>query len=263
MKICYGNVLRLLLRDLKFSFKKNIFKTLFFTIFFLIIIFLNASKLNSINVTDANKLFLEVFKGVPPVEQNSGFELPVLWIMINAFIIFITGDYVKYDIDKNGKYIFVRIKNKTEFWLSKVLWTIITVIFLNILLLTIFLLLSKWPYKFVFGSYIDSVQISYKKIFLYSFILYTTTLSVLCVMQIVVSLALNSVYAYLSILALILLSIFVDKNFLPAQHSLLLRHYPFTLSKKLTVFNSLIYNIVFLIILVFIGDYIIKKKDIF
>lgn len=262
MNINLRLVNRLLVRDLKYGFKKNIFKIIWFILFFLFVIFLNASKLNSVNIKDANILFLEVFKGASSISQNSVKDIPILWIMINAFIILIIGDYVKYDFDKNSKYVFARIENKTEYWLSKVIWAIINVVFLNLLLLIILWILSKWPYNFSFATYNDEFQISSKRLFLYTFILYTTTLSVLSILQIEISLISNSIYAYLTVITLIVLSIFIDNNFLPAQQSLLLRHTPFNTKCNLSIFNSLIYNIVMLILLIIIGDWILRKKDI-
>lgn len=195
----------------------------------------NKVQLGEIGITN---LVFEIFKGISYEDISfKNFDFPLVWFMVNFFIVFIVGSYMYDDLKNNGVYILSRIGNPQYFWISKVLWIIINNLIYYLIVLGIAVIAGK---RFS-GSSLEKDLIETLGTL---FILYFTTSVALCLLNTTLSLIVKPVYAYLIIILLLDFSIFLKNNLLPGQHSLILRHVPFDKIYNLTLWKSLIYNFV-------------------
>lgn len=57
--------------------------------------------------------------------QSSGYEIPVNWIFIQFFILFLITDFLVHDAETNSSYLILRIKRREQYILSKLIWIVI------------------------------------------------------------------------------------------------------------------------------------------
>ena len=250
-------------RDFLFTFKDIFIKNIFIGVIFLSINVLTISNVNSNNKLNDINLIFQSLKGVPYYKLNEGFQLPLIWFIINFFIIFNLANYIYDDFRDNGKYILIKVKKMKYFYFTKVLWLIYNIFIYYIILFLIMIIISKMflyessKYILIEGIYMDKYTLTIKL-----FLLYYTTSVALVLLQNTIALVLEPVYSYLVILLLIVISVFTINNLLPGQHSLILRHIPFDNIHRLTFAKSLVYNFVLSIFSIMMGYLILLKKDV-
>jgi hypothetical protein len=238
-------------------------KNTFFGMIFLCINLVTViSTNNNHKLTDINLIFANL-KGVPYFNGNDGFDLPMVWFIINLFIIFNLANYFYDDLKNNGKYILTRVKKVKYFYFAKVFWSIYNVLIYYILVFVIMITVSKiFLYQSNKWVLIEGIKMNKDELVIKLFLLYFTTSTALVLLQNAISLILRPVYSYLVILLVIAISIFTVCNLLPGQQSLILRHVPFDNIHGLAVKESLLYNCLLSIFSIIAGYIIISKKDI-
>lgn len=251
----------LIKRDIVFTFKSIFIKNIFMiTVFFIMNIIIISNLHNRIK----NKyLIFENLKGVPYFNLSQCFQLPLIWFLINLYIIYVLSSYFYYDIKNNGIYILTRVKNIKYFYLAKIFWIIYNVLIYYILIFLIIIIISK---KFLNNSLkyviIENINVNIHQLTIKMFLLYVTTTICLVLLHNTLAFIINPIYSYLVTLFIILLSVFSDNNLLPAQHSLILRHIPFDNIHNLSYMKSLMYNASLFSFLMIILYIILKNKDI-
>ncbi len=86
---------------------------------------------------------IETYKGMAIYDTNRRdipFQIPVIWLLINIYIIYLVSIYPLKDLYSYGQQILLRSKNRKLWWLSKCIWNVTTVIlFYSIGYIVIFL----------------------------------------------------------------------------------------------------------------------------
>lgn len=253
----------LIKRDFTFTFKAILIKNILFQIVFLCISLFYIINLKGHYNVNYAKMVFENLKGILYYNQGDGFQLPMIWIIINFFIIFILANYMYDDLKNNGIYILTRIKKSKYFYYAKILWIIGNVFIYYLLIFLIMLIVSK---VFLHGDckyiFIVGIKVNCRVFIIKTFLLYVTTSLALVLFQNAISLFFNPVYSYLITIILIVLSVFISSKLMPGQHSLILRHAPFNKLHNLTFIKSLIYNFILSFFSVLIGYINFLKKDI-
>lgn len=252
----------LIKRDFMFTFKNILTKYILIGIAFFMINFLTIGNMNKNYKMSITNFIFESLKGVPYFDGNDGFKIPMVWFIINFFVIFSLANYIYEDLKSNGRYILARVGKIEYFYFSKIIWAIFNVFIYYIILFLIMIISSKiWlspsnKLVDVQGIYINRYALVSK-----IFLLYFTTSTALVLLQNTLSLILKPVYSYLVILFLIAISVFTVSNLLPGQHSLILRHVPFDNIHGLEFDMSMIYNIMLSLFSIIAGYFIFLKKD--
>ncbi|MGE8057066.1 hypothetical protein ACQKOD_24795 [Bacillus mycoides] len=261
----------ILKRDLLHGIYNNQYKYLTFIMFILLLSISNGNAIKNEggNIVD---LFFVNYKDMGYAmgigEMN---RLPIIWILINVFVAFIIGDFIKTDLKNNAVYVLTRTKSFKEYWISKVLWVFINVLFLyvGLFIITYFtgclFINNSIEWSSLSNILIKNMlvqDITAKEFMVSLFLLYFTTSFTISLLQINLTLFIKSRYSFLIIILTACLSIFIDNQMFPAIHSMILKHNYFDSIHELTILKSIIYNIVFSSIAIYSGYKIITKKDI-
>lgn len=66
------------------------------------------------------------FRGLPPMENANGFELPVGWFAIMGGSLYLQLDYLLNDLTEAGQQVIVRAVSRRSWYLSKCVWNLLT-----------------------------------------------------------------------------------------------------------------------------------------
>lgn len=82
---------------------------------------------------------LFVFNGGEEYKIESGlaFNIPSLWLLLNLFSMYIVGYYPIENLKKYSALILIRCNNRVEYWISKIIWCLLTVVIFYLLLFVI------------------------------------------------------------------------------------------------------------------------------
>ena len=264
-----NTIMHLIRRDIKMSKRSILIKFGIFLTIFITYVLLLIYRFNDYQIINSRSVILEVFKGLEYLEISGGlldkfFQFPTIWLFINGFIIYAIGDYFYQDIKINGKYILIRVKKMQHIYISKIVWSIflVTLYYGVILFISGLLgyLFQNNTYEYIDPNYL---KISTMSLIVNVFILYTLTSISLVVIFITLTLKIKPVYAFLIDIVPCILSLYVENKFFIGQHNLLIRHIPFDLAHNLTVYDSVIYNLIVTTFLIIIGSIAASKKEIF
>lgn len=192
--------------------------------------------------------------GVGFLPSNALF-IPIEFALIVSFIFFLIGDYFYYDLKQNGVYLISRSKSKINFWLSKVLWLVVNVVFYYLIVFGLILLGSLFlANKTLSSGEISLILMSWGMMFL-------ITLS-LSLFQVFLTLIIKPVFALGVNLALFASSIYIFFILLPWQHGMLARSELMDSASGIPIWFSISYGVILGVSSILAGCYVIRKKDI-
>ncbi|MDU6480894.1 MAG: hypothetical protein E6538_02795 [Paeniclostridium sordellii] len=270
-----NRIFKLIKRDLIVGFEKNKYKFLVIALVFTIIIYANAYGLRSqaielgISNNDINfvDLFFSIFKGI----NYNKFPLPINWILINMYTTYLIGSYCYDDLSEESYNVIVRSKDRKNFWISKVVWMVITIITFYILLLflitffsiTIFNVSFEWS-TFSKETLLEVIQTNWVGFYfiLFTLFIYFLTSITIAIIQLIISFIIKLRYIYIINIFIFILSIFSNEFIIPIQGSLILRQNIFNKLYHINPLNSVMYNLIVFVISFIIGFKYIEKIDI-
>lgn len=259
----------LIKRDIKTSKKSMIIRFgVFFGIFTLYLL-LTIYRFQGQFLLDGKSLVLEVFKGSEYLKftrelMDNLLKFPTMWMLINSFIIYAVGDYFYRDIRMNGRYLLIRVKKMRLIYIAKIIWSIFTIIIYYGLLIALAYFLGKLfengintPIDFNYFS-IGTMELMWTVLILYSL----TSITLISIF-ITLTLKIKPAYSFFITIILSISALYTESKLFIGQHSLILRHLPFDIEHNFTVGQSVIFNIILTLAVVFIGKYIADKKEVF
>lgn len=261
----------IIIRDVINGFSQN--KTQYF-LFVLFIAIITISSGNALKNEHANivDIFFLNYKDIGYVINNEGMlNIPMNWLMINMFIAFIIGNFLSKDLQEMSVYILMRTKRFREYWIAKVCWIAINILVIYSLLFivtycigSIFVDTSiEWS---LFSQRIIQnqllMEITGGELLTNLLLLYCMTSFTVSLLQVNLSLFVDSKYSFLLILLILSSSIVVDNQLLPGIHSMILKHEYFDDIHNLTIGKSVLYNFILSLIFSCTGYLKIIRKDI-
>ncbi|MFD2752174.1 hypothetical protein ACFSUM_17435 [Virgibacillus siamensis] len=261
---------KLLFRDLINSWQYGKFK---YIVFFIMIIFLSVMKSLQIKQFDASSVgtFFLLLQDNGYIKHITDYQIPFYWNFIQFFILFLIGDYLFYDSQKNKTYALIRSGSRTAFISAKIGWIIIQ----NTIIVVCLFLVIYISSGIIFGDFsIDrsdyflnriqpfmNISTSPEKLLvqlLVGFILSSVVLSgiILLGMQFF-----EKISVFFSVIILCSISTFYGGKWLPAVHSMIMKHHIFSQDYSLTFLFSIIYCICFYIILGIAVVLAFRRKD--
>lgn len=271
MKIKFTKLIK---RDLIFGFQNNKYKFIGVALVFIAVIWINIINIQGaifelgMSSKDANfiDLFFNVFKGI---DYNLS-PLPVNWFLIHIYVTYLIGSYCYDDLSKDSAHVIVRMGNRRDIWISKIIWMIATVIVFYLILLAIILVFSMAMFETSFGwsnlsneTILSTIQSNYSSI---QFILLTISIYILAsitmsILQMLISFILKPNYIYLINISVLVISLYLKQFVLPIQGSLILRQNIFDSMYPINPVNTIVYNLVVFISIFIIGSVYIRKFD--
>lgn len=262
MVINIKKIFTLLKRDLLYGFKNNFLRFILSAVFFAAINFLEASKAASNGKINGTEFFFEIYKGAPFPGKESLMP-PAIWLMILCLMLFITGSFFYDDLKKNGIYILTRTESKKYFFISKVLWVVINVLFFYAIIFSITIISGIFLGGYPRTVLLCGIKINSIKLISMTFLLYVTSSIALSLFQGTFSLLIKPAYAYLITFMVTFASVYTENILLPGQHLLILRHFPFDVFHGLTLQVSVMYSLIVSAFSLMLSYAIFNKKDIY
>ncbi|WP_346892719.1 hypothetical protein [Clostridium sp. UBA871] len=259
-----NDIKRLLFRDIKINIKSVLFKLGIFFAFYFLLNWAEIQVLKSYQLIDVKSVILENFKGCEfGGSLANNFVFPIKWLLINAYILYVIGDYFYKDIKVNSKYILVRNKKLWQIFISKIIWAFLVILFYYSVLLLMSVVLGVayyFPYNDMAPYY---YEMDTNNLIITVLLLYSLTSLTLCIILYTLSFKLKPIYCFLIAIIICVSSVFFESSFFPGQHNLVLRHDPFDTIHNLSIGYSILYNIVLSFIFLLAGIFISRKKEIF
>lgn len=235
-------------------------------LFLIIMIILNIGSIVSINNYNGNltDLFFLVYKDMEFNEKS--IHIPLNWLIINIFMIFILGDFIAENIKKDSNYILLRSKKISLYWILKCTWIIINVVFIYFILMFLTYLLGGIVLGFNLGhsSLMNNdlvIKAPHLTILISMIITYMLTSIAMVFIQCMLSIILNSRYCFLITTIILIFSIVSKNKFFLGIHSMILRHNYFDPKIGLSIKFSIIYTVVIIVTLIILGYKLLKHKD--
>lgn len=256
----FNNILKLdLIHGFNFYKKKLI---LFLAIMFI----LNIGNIATIINYNGNlmDLFFIIYKDI---EFNVKLiEVPINWLIINTFVVFILGDFVSINLKRDSNYILLRSKKILLYWISKSTWIIINVFFIYLVVMGLTYFLGGVVLGFNLGSsnLINErvvVKVPHLTILISIAISYILTSIALVFTQCTLSIVINPRYSFLITSMLLVIPIWWNNKFLIGIHSMILRHDYFTVENGLSTVFSIGYTVLISITLMILGYKLLNHKD--
>ncbi|EQB86312.1 hypothetical protein J2Z44_002495 [Clostridium punense] len=256
----FRNILKLdLIHGFNFYKKKLI-------LFLVIIIILNIGNIVAVRNYQGNliDLFFIMYKDVK--FDPTALDIPINWLIINVFVIFILGDFISENLKRDSNYILLRSKKILLYWLSKCTWIVVNVLLIYLVVMGLTYLLGGVSLGFNLESskFIKEVlvmEVPHLNILMWLVITYIFTSLALVLFQAIISIALNSRYAFLATTIILTMPIWWNNKFLVAIHSMILRHDYFNNEIGLSIAFSLVYTIGISVILMGLGYKLVEHKD--
>ena len=235
-------------------------------LFLAIMLILNIGNVVAINNYNGNliDLFFNVYKDL--VFNERLLDIPMNWLIINVFLVFILGDFIAENIKRDSNYILLRSKKICLYWISKCTWIIINVVFIYLILMGMTYLIGGCVLGFSFGSShlidVELIEEAHHLTIIISMILtYILTSIAMLFIQCILSIVINSRYSFFITAIIMTLSIVSKNKFLIGTHSMILRHSYFNGEIGLTIGFSIIYTVLMSIVLMLVGYRLLEQKD--
>lgn len=224
----------------------------------------------------AGDCLLGMFRGMA-IMRNVSIEervfIPVGWLAVCAFCLYITAAYPAQGISVQGQQIFLRT-SRGSWWLSKCIWCLagclayfvceIAVIAGAALLLPVRMTWSNTPEvtASLFSEVLwdDSVSLAPSEVFLYAVLLPFVTLLALCMLQTCLNLVLRPAVSFLVTFIALVVSAYFPGEYLVGNGAMVIRSRIFD-AAGLDIYKELAAALLLMLLSVIGGWVIIRKKD--
>lgn len=216
--------------------------------------------------------FLGLTEFVSDFTGSNHFEFPILWLVIVGLPGYITLDYLSEDMNNIGCQIIYRTKSRKLWWLSKVLWNVVSSIVYYLLVIIVLIILCllfsiplkvEYPLKIIEISYpflelslLESNVLDIGMFFLSPLLLIIT----MNLLQMTFSLIIKPVIAFSFTMTVYIISAFLTSPYLIGNYAMLLRC-SFLGVSAIDVFTGLVIDLVISLILIVYGLYKIAHFD--
>ncbi len=273
------NIILLLKHDI---FEGIFHKWKFFLVsllFFSFVDFVFIKSVNSININyninlkcSITDLTLNMFIGNEPFDAaiKKGINLSVIWFVFHSLLFSYIGFYVVDDLKKNATSFILRVKSKKQWWTSKFIWCVLTVIIYFALFFTVSLIFTVFFGKVSFSadkmiaSKLFEINISDISVYNIIFTLFLLPMIIavsIAVFEAVISLILKPFYSFLIVVCYLAASAFYCSVYLLFNFSMIIRNNFYGIN-GMTNECGIFIAVVFAFICYLAGLFIIKRKNI-
>jgi len=271
--------MNIIIQDIRKGMKSNLYRYLIGIIFVVAVILLFNKNIvlemrynKQISMPGILDNILYLLCGMTEYIPTSGkpFELPYVWMAIQFLCSFLVFNYMQRDLEGMGLEILIRSKSRKVWWLSKCIWNVITIISFYIVIYALALVLSiiytggKVGFEpSIFLKYmmipIDRVNIQRFTILLLLVPLLTSI--ALSLAQMSFSIIVGPILSLMSIMIIDVFSAYFMNPFLVANYSMVMRS-RILIRNGISPLIGIIVDVLLIIISIYLGDFIFRKKDI-
>lgn len=220
-----------------------------------------------------------IFRGMAPFAPESnpeGFRFPTTWLILFIFSSYTSLSYPFDDLNTWGQQIIIRVCNRTQWWLSKVLWNIassISFFLLGIITVLVFCVIRGIPISFdnteqiTISTFVELFSLTASPVLSKSDALFICILSpffvamTLNLLQMVVALLTSPIVSFFASLSILILSAFWTNPFAIGNYAMIMRLSRFT-SGGVSVLFGFALNLFICVVAVVAGLIYFRKYDI-
>lgn len=207
------------------------------------------------------------FKGMTIMKQKHTFLIPNgYWIALNMFLAIIVGDFPVQQLKGVGQQVMMRMKKRSNWWLSKCIWCIVCVVLYYIVIISVIFVVSMLTGGIgcAHTEVVESLSkttvlqnMTANGVLFYIALIILTSISV-SLMQLVLSILFSSVIGYIFVAAILVMAMESVNNFMIGNYLMLIRMY----SGKIVGQTGVIIDLLLMVSAIILGGYVIYKKDI-
>ena len=209
--------------------------------------------------------WMYLFSGSPEYRYSSEkeFELPVLWLLFHAYMLYTLCSYPVGDFKKLGLQSMLFSRNRKKWCISKILWSMMGVILFYSAELII-LIMEMYIQKNVLGrEIIINLKSNIIGIEIWiMFILPIISDIAITIFQMTISFYSSYLHAYIVSLVYLVISVYIKNAYLLGNYSMLLRSQIFD-SEGLSIRKGIIVSLCFTVVFSWLCIAHIQKSDIF
>lgn len=265
--------------DLSYGMRVNKLKFLLILFLFIsldIVFFTDVSRLHFSSIIDdkatITDCWISCFRGINIYipSPDKPFPIPIVWLMIQAAILFTVFSYPTQDIHSHGIQVLTRTKSRTLWWLSKCCWNIITVIlcyliaFASICCFTLCFGNFSFTPNYTINQYINEISLNSSitpEFFIMIFLLPILTSITISLFQMTLSFIFSPIISYFIVMCYIIASAYYYSPILIGNFSMIMRN-QFLDPRGSNTYIAIIINICLLIVISLIGIVYFRRYDI-
>ena len=263
--------------DIKCGFRYNIKKYIIVVIYILIgcILFnsYSGNTLQFIGNKDVTLMdyYIYFFAGDRAADFSEGIiPIPAVLLGLQLIISSMVGYYPVDDIYGYGKQVFIRVKTKTNWWISKCIWTFVSVLAVYVLIyvgIAIFGIVAGCDISMSYN--VEIVQfmnqqyiglVSKTDILLHMFVTPVVYSLAISFIQVTLSMVIGPLLSFLSVMIYNILGILLAHKALFFNYSMLLRNENVS-GVNIRPFEGIIYMLIVAVVSIVMGIFVVNKKD--
>lgn len=197
---------------------------------------------------------LFIFNGTEEFTIGSGtaFNIPSLWLLVNLFLMYMIGYYPIESIKKQSIQVLIRCKNRAEYWLSKIIWCIITTILFFFLLCITSIVLVAFLGGFSASFHNDICQnimgFSIRSENLLMFLAPFLITLMMTIVQVNISVLVSPIIANFIMVMYMVCSIYYSNSFLVYNYCMYNRIFSGNMNNEFGLATALIFSLLLMII---------------
>ncbi|MDD3278020.1 MAG: hypothetical protein PHG16_03950 [Lachnospiraceae bacterium] len=261
---------KLIWYDLRVGTKVNIYRYLFATVILVfiseLVLLLAHDNHLSLQLWD---LFYQIFEGLPEYtkERESQFQLPVLLMMFQLFMLFTIGSYPKQDICGYGRNVFLESGSRKRWWGSKCVWLCVNIMVyyvLAIFILAICLWVQGSPVSFKVTDSMTFQQVGKNTVSFFGNLLLLPLLvsETMGILQLFIGVFLRPIWGYGVSIALLVISAYKVNPLLIGNYFMMARNRYFSLDGKLSMTEGSIVCLILFLGIMILGSWMMGRYDI-
>ena len=213
----------------------------------------------------------DIFIGNPRfyISPDATFNVPFIWFIFMIIPAFLIGNYAVNDLNAYGVHLIIKSKSKVSWWLSKTIWCISSVIIYFIIIiatLTVYAYANGRDFyggTKVWAEYMGIYEeISGEKLILHGVLGPMLTVLSLCMLQMVLSLLVGALNAYVIIISYNVLSAYITHPIFIGNFAMFLRNKDYV-SDGLNFNQGLIIQSFMIVICLLTGLMFVKRMEMF
>lgn len=223
---------------------------------------------------------IEQFWGRLPFPQEAfqagiSFELPFAWLLLYLLLAYCIGSYVRDDMEGMGAYLMVKSRQRSIWWISKVLWCVlVNVVYFGLLWCVNigYAWIAVGDVRFekqemlLMMQYGSQVAYTETETFLLMTVLLPFMVGVVqSLLQMIGTICFGGIPAMIGTAGILVLSCYYGGKFLPHGYAMVTRYYPDISQPDMLTLQAdfgIAYLAVWILALVVIGYLILRKKNI-
>lgn len=190
------------------------------------------------------------------------YQIPVLWLIIQVMIAYTVGYYAITDLNSYGQQVLLRSVSRRKWWISKIIWNMLTVIFMYVLLFlitigTAFVSGAKWEWILTEPIAQNVCNITMlsgtnREIVMILMIMPVLVTAVLSLLQVTVALIVSPIIGFIVSQSIVFLATIYDLKWLISNYAML-SHNKLTCMSEIDCKEGILLCFIFYIIALMAG----------